>query len=199
SGFIDNELFSNFESLVIQLGVKECLIVENDKCNGYEISKLTSVLNRCEVVITECKKGYYQTKNVEQDLNRLLDGEVPITSMPEFELRHAMGSTACLIKYLSLLDDDMNFGNYTLRQHDLSHYMKLDVSALQALNLMPRMQDGHNKTMSVFGILNNCKTAQGSRLLGQWLKQPLLDIKEIGWPFSVTFIFTIQQLHQLLL
>ena len=57
--------------------------------------------------------------------------------------------------------------------------MRLDASALNALNLMPSPQEGSNKTMSLYGLLNKCKTAQGSRLLVQWLKQPLLNIQEI--------------------
>lgn len=58
--------------------------------------------------------------------------------------------------------------------------MRLDASALTALNLMPGPQDGSQKTMSLYGLLNKCKTAQGSRLLMQWLKQPLLSIEEIS-------------------
>ena len=34
--------------------------------------------------------------------------------------------------------------------------------------------------MSLFGLLNQCRTAQGGRLLAQWLKQPLLDVDAIG-------------------
>jgi DNA mismatch repair protein MSH2 len=80
---------------------------------------------------------------------------------------------------LQILSDETAFGKYTLKHHDLSQYMRLDASALRALNLMPSPHDGASKTMSLFGLLNKCKTAQGSRLLGQWLKQPLLDIDNI--------------------
>jgi DNA mismatch repair protein MSH2 len=56
--------------------------------------------------------------------------------------------------------------------------MKLDASALKALNLMPGPRDG-SKNMSVYGLLNKCKTAVGTRLLAQWLKQPLMSLEEI--------------------
>ena len=77
------------------------------------------------------------------------------------------------------MSDASNFGQYTLYQHNLSAYMRLDASALRALNLMPGPNDGANKTMSLFGLLNKCKTALGTRLLAQWLKQPLLDLTAI--------------------
>jgi len=56
--------------------------------------------------------------------------------------------------------------------------MKLDASALKALNLMPGPRDG-SKNMSLYGLLNKCKTAVGTRLLAQWLKQPLMSLEEI--------------------
>lgn len=56
--------------------------------------------------------------------------------------------------------------------------MKLDAAALKALNLMPGPRDGA-KTMSLYGLLNHCKTPVGSRLLSQWLKQPLMSMEEI--------------------
>jgi DNA mismatch repair protein MSH2 len=77
------------------------------------------------------------------------------------------------------MSDQSNFGQYTLYEHNLLDYMRLDASALRALNLMPGPNDGANKTMSLFGLLNKCKTALGTRLLAQWLKQPLLDLSAI--------------------
>src|SRR3954452_20418767 len=56
--------------------------------------------------------------------------------------------------------------------------MNLDSSSLKALNLMPGARDG-SKTMSLYGLLNHCKTPVGSRLLSQWLKQPLMNKEEI--------------------
>ena len=93
-----------------------------------------------------------------------------------------MSALAGLVSYLSLLSDEGNFGAYRLKQHDLSQYMRLDASAIKALNLMPDPNGlgGSSKTMSIFGLLNRCKTAQGTRLLAQWLKQPLINLHAIG-------------------
>ena len=56
--------------------------------------------------------------------------------------------------------------------------MKLDSAALRALNVFPTQQSSV-KTHSLYGLLNKCKTAQGQRLLQQWLQQPLLDLARI--------------------
>ncbi|KAK8137885.1 DNA mismatch repair protein [Apiospora sp. TS-2023a] len=180
SEFLDNDLYSNFEALLIQLGVKECLIQidKAEKDRDPELAKLRQIIDNCGVAIAERPAGDFGTKDIEQDLSRLLKDERSTTLLPQTELKLAMGSSAALIKYLSVLQDPSNFGQYQLYQHDLSHFMKLDAAALKALNLMPGARDGA-KTMSVFGLLNHCRTPVGSRLLAQWLKQPLMNRDEI--------------------
>ncbi|KAI9723723.1 MAG: MutS-like protein [Candelaria pacifica] len=178
SEFLDNDLYSNFESLLIQLGVKECLMQVDSQKKDAELAKLRAIADNCGISVSERSSGDFGTKDIEQDLSRLLKDERAAGTLPQTDLKLAMGSAAALIKYLGVLSDPSNFGQYQLYQHDLSQYMKLDASALKALNLMPGPRDG-SKNMSLYGLLNHCKTPVGSRLLAQWLKQPLMSLDEI--------------------
>jgi DNA mismatch repair protein MSH2 len=91
-----------------------------------------------------------------------------------------MSALNALLIYLSLPSDPSLIGQLRLYRHDLSQYMKLDASAVKALNLVPGPNElGGNKNMSLYGLLNRCKTAQGKRLLERWLKQPLVNLHEI--------------------
>lgn len=178
SEFIDNDLYSNFESLLIQLGVKECIIQAEKSEKDVEQKKIKAVIEKCGISLSERPNSDFSTKDIEQDLSRLLKDENFVGTLPQSDLKYAMGSAAALIKYLGIMQDSSNFGQYRLYQHDLCQYMKLDASALKALNLMPGPRDG-SKTMSLYGLLNHCKTPVGSRLLAQWLKQPLMSKEEI--------------------
>lgn len=178
SEFLDNDLYSNLESLLIQLGVKECLIQNEGQKKDSELAKIRAIAENCGIAIAERSGGDFGAKDIEQDLTRLLRDERAAGTLPQMDLKLAMSSAAALIKYLGLLSDPSNFGQYQLYQHDLSQYMKLDASALKALNLMPGPRDG-SKNMNLYGLLNHCKTPVGSRLLAQWLKQPLMSLEEI--------------------
>jgi DNA mismatch repair protein MSH2 len=168
------------QSLLIQLGAKECLLPADDKNVDFNLVKLKEVIERCDCVITPIKRGDFTPKSIEQDLNRLLNEASAGDNLSDFNLKAAMGSMQALLVYLNLLNDNVNFGAFTLRTHDLSQFLRLDRSALRALSVFPEPgQSGVNKNASLFGLLNKCKTAQGQRLLGQWLKQPLVNAKEI--------------------
>jgi len=165
-------------------------------------------------------QGEFRSKNVAEDLPRLLQPISPsstvdssiairkrafricphtwplICPIAQLSLPVAPAALSALIQYLQLLADDSNYGTYKLRTHDLSQYMKLDASALKALNLTEntassvcgiliwvrrlRLEKGSaTKDTTLLGLLNKCKTSQGTRLLGAWLKQPLVNLHEI--------------------
>ncbi|KAJ7089358.1 muts domain V-domain-containing protein [Mycena belliarum] len=194
--FVDNDLFSNLESLIIQLSVKEAIIptgtVSGTTERDIDLNKLKTVLERCGVVITERKPSEFSAKNIADDVPRLLSAKAtealgastsadPSMIIPQLSLPTAPAALAALITYLGLLGDPSNHNAYSLKTHDLDQYMKLDASALRALNLVeaPGNAGTTTRNTTLLGLLNKCKTAQGTRLLGTWLKQPLVNLHEI--------------------
>lgn len=188
--FVDNDAFSNIETLAIQLGIKEAIVPTGTASGAtdrdFDLKKLKDVLDRCGIVITERKPSEFVAKTVEDDLTRLLAPPTTgagtaegSTVIPQLNLPTAPSAVAALITYLSLLSDSSNHGAWTIRTHDLGQYMRLDASALRALNLMDSGNTSGAKNTTLLGLLNKCKTAQGTRMLGSWLKQPLVNLHEI--------------------
>lgn len=173
--FDDSESLDNLEVLLVQVSVKECILSEE---KSIICERVTKILKRCGIVITYSRKQEFSTRDLEQDANRLLPDNVNISTLPEYDLKVSMSSLGALIKYLGILSDETNHHKYSLKQYDFGHFMRLDSSAIKALNLMPETKGA--KTTSLFGVLNRCKTVQGSRLLERWLRQPLLNVEEIA-------------------
>lgn len=176
--FIDNDLYSNLESVLIQLNVKECLLaglLEETLSKDRSLTKLIQVINRCDVAISEVKPSVYSTKDVDQDLEKILteDAFLTLTTSEVQSKVLSLGCAAALINYLNILNDESNYGSFHLQPYQLDNYMKLDLSAFKAMSLFPSVRDQGIKNSSIFGILNHCKSAEGARLLSQWIKQPL--------------------------
>jgi DNA mismatch repair protein MSH2 len=89
-----------------------------------------------------------------------------------------MQALAAAIKYLELLSTDRNFNSFEMSLYDIHQYMKLDVGAAKALNV--EACPGDSRTAYLQGVLNQCRTPQGRRLLNQWIKQPLINLQHIG-------------------
>lgn len=177
--FLDDSHFTNVESSLVALGCKECLLpIESGKSS--ECRPLLDALSRCGVMLTERKKSEFKTRDLVQDLGRLVKGSIePVRDLISgFEF--APGSLGALLSYAELLADESNYGSYSIRRYNLDSYMRLDSAAVRALNVMESKTDA-NKNFSLFGLLNRtCTAGMGKRLLHMWLKQPLLDVNEIN-------------------
>ncbi|XP_030532305.1 DNA mismatch repair protein MSH2 isoform X2 [Rhodamnia argentea] len=177
--FIDDSHFTNLESALVALGCKECLLpMEGNKSN--ENKALRDALTRCGVMSTERKKTEFKTRDLVEDLGRLVKGPVqPVRDLiGSFE--YAPGSLGALLSYSELLADGSNYGNYSIRKYSLDCYMRLDSAAMRALNVLESKTDA-NKNFSLFGLMNRtCTAGMGRRLLHRWLKQPLLDVGQIN-------------------
>lgn len=110
SEFLDNDLYSNFESLLIQLGVKECIIQADKQEKDVELMKLKTIIDSCGIAISEKPITDFGTKDIEQDLARILKDDTATGTLPQMDMKLAMGSAAALIKYLGVLQDPSSFG-----------------------------------------------------------------------------------------
>ena len=171
--FQDNSLLTTLESALIQLGVRELLIPQN----GEIYKKVKQIAGASQLVLQSLKIGEFfsceDSKVMEEDLSRLI-GEDRIRMA---ELTVPLTKTMrCLFVYLNLLGIDSNIGAFKLVNHNLKDFARLDEAALTSLNIFPKNSSPSNcNSFSLFGLLDHCKTAAGSRTLNQWLRQPLTN------------------------
>lgn len=195
SQFDDNDLFSNLETLLLQLAVKEVVVPANYEptSGNADIQKLFQVIDKIgNILITQVKASFFTTKDIDQDLNKLIvaDNHKPGDQQENIELilvskginssefQLSLSGANALINYLGLLNEDSReSASFTIDQYNLTSYMKLDLSTMKALNIFPQSTTSNSKSVSsIFELLNKCKTMAGSRLLSQWLKQPLTNL-----------------------
>ncbi|KAL6861281.1 hypothetical protein ACP4OV_016981 [Aristida adscensionis] len=194
--FPEDAQFTNVESALVALGCKECLIPADCE-KSIDLHPLQDAISKCNVLLTERKKTDFKSRDLVQDLGRIIRGSIePVRDLLS-QFDYALGSLAALLSYVELLADDTNHASYTIEKYNLEYYMRLDSAAVRALNIAEGKTDT-NKYFSLFGLMNRtCTVGMGKRLLNRWLKQPLLDVNEINNRLDMVQAFVEDpELHQ---
>ncbi|KAK3140399.1 hypothetical protein QOZ80_5AG0400350 [Eleusine coracana subsp. coracana] len=194
--FPEDSRFTNVESALVALGCKECLLPADCE-KSIDLQPLQDAISNCNILLTERKKSDFKSRDLVQDLGRIIRGSVePVRDLIS-QFDYALGALGALLSYAELLADDTNYGNYTIEKYNLDRYMRLDSAAVRALNIAEGKTDV-NKNFSLFGLMNRtCTVGMGKRLLNRWLKQPLLDVNEINNRLDMVQAFVEDpELHQ---
>ncbi|KTW27744.1 hypothetical protein T552_02183 [Pneumocystis carinii B80] len=175
SEFVDNELYNNYEFLLIQLNIKEVLMCFSEKEN-LELSKIKNIAKDLDIKIKEMSPKDFKIKNIEHELEGILQVN-SLKMLSHIDNEICKDSISAIIKHLLTTCELMESEKFEIYKYNLSQYMKLDIPALKTLSLFPNANSESNA--SLYNLLNRCKTPIGSRLLAQWIKQPLMDQNEI--------------------
>jgi len=196
--FEDNDYLSYLESLIIQLNneankeTKFQVLINMPNDESYN-SRITDILSQCEVEFTVGNKKDFTTKDAELMLSSLLSNSIQYYD-EEISKDLSLGALRSAINFTDIHSNRANHGKYTLSTYSMNDYLRLDVAAMNALNLFPQNlsyanQLGSNEMTSIYQLFNKTKTSIGSRLIRKWLKQPVRDESEINRRLDIVEFF----------
>lgn len=105
-----------------------------------------------------------------------------VNSLDSFGLssvKTAWGAAAAILDYLKETQKTSLDHINQIRPYHTSQFMFIDASTRRNLELVQTIRDKSYKG-SLLWVLDKTKTSMGSRLLRQWVLQPLLDVEKIN-------------------
>lgn len=184
SDIADTHQYAALESICVATNARELLI--GDDVPEFEREKIGPVAQRCNVAVTVRRKKLFDATNVLQSVARLCGAQLQFDQM--LDGKQCAGAMAALIEYCGLENDPGLEGHVRMAPLSFAASMQLDSGVMRALNILPFPGDGGKKA-SLFGLLNRCKNVMGSRLLRQWLSQPLQSVDDINTRLDLVDMF----------
>lgn len=113
--------------------------------------------------------------------------------LSESEMDLGLAALSAAIENMPSLHVSGTENKFSLKKYTLGQYLRLDVAALKSLNVFPQQSGVENgvsgQAGSLFGLLNQCKTQIGARLLKKWLKQPTTNRSDIELRHEIVQFF----------
>lgn len=85
-----------------------------------------------------------------------------------------------ILKYIHSQYPELKFKLSFPQPKKFDNYMKIDYGSRDSLELFRPLRNYESKADTLFSILKNTVTDQGTRLLKEWIDEPLLDIDKIN-------------------
>lgn len=201
--FKDNDRFAELNNVLSNLRPSRVFVPElaGDAANLARNKKFRSALvvlgdadaeSDCKIVSVASKYFRSDPDTVKSDLKIFLGTDTMMHHHTVLDLPLAISSVGCLLQQMRMRTGlrEADHGAYELKRCDLTAYMRLDRSAVQALNLFPTAQDRGVKFTNVLDVLDHTVTSgMGTRLMRRWLRQPLMSRNQIRARQSMVDLF----------
>lgn len=168
--FLDNEHLSSLESFVLQMNDSNSenkfkVYINMPKFNQDPLlnEKVKDLMSMCQVEFFETKDTQNGAKDFEKNpevvmnnIRSLVKKDV-LFMTGESEMHLALGCLNACVNQLKLMSQGVK--DFDIEIYTLSQYLRLDVAAINALNVFPQNNEVvAGSAGSLFGLLNNCKT-----------------------------------------
>lgn len=171
SSFTDSYQLLNLETLLAQCSVREVTLGRGAGVTDEDVGTIQQVCKRSGSSLKIEPLASFSASAAQNILPGLLRGDANLLQLSDFPeclkcvgiLVHGLVASRC-------------FQLLYLQPQSL---MRLDNASIEGLNIVASNESRSKLPISIFGWLNQCSTAMGSRVLRQWLLQPSTDLGEI--------------------
>jgi len=128
--------------------------------------------------VTTVDNSDFDFINAEKNIKEIFNVEsLEGFGYPNYKL--ALCAAGALLSYVKSAQKNNMSKFDTIRPYSIENYMELDYNAQRGLELTTTIRENSYKG-SLLNAINKTCTPMGTRLLRNWLKQPLLDTTEIS-------------------
>lgn len=202
--FSDTEHFSNLEKCLTSLIPRDCIVLPSSSKSGQpsqgkerveaKMNQLDTALKRANVTKVPFKDENFidDVGHAYEEVNWLVQDKCKGVHVSDVQLR----CLSVLIKHLQLSNDPVYEKRFQLVDYKSAGFMYLDMAAVRALELFTVSYDedgGVGESSTLYELMNKCRTPQGQRLLRDWMRRPLFDMRRIKERLDVVEALQVDQ------
>ncbi len=159
----------------LRISPSEVLFPESSKNAPFFLPILNALSDRSITFLSDAAFDYGRGRQ------RLID-QFNTLSLEGFGCEHLRAGTraaGALVYYIKKTQKQKIEHLSAIESYSLSNYLMIDDISFRNLEILKNIRTG-SKQGTLLGIMDQTKTAMGGRLLKQWIRYPLMDVREIS-------------------
>lgn len=184
----DDEQLSELESLLVRFQPSSVVYAIQKECLG--LKRLRDILDANNGWTSE-EIGFPKSNMVEdfEDIISPLLRRPSSSYSKELEDELVRQSMLNLVRHFQLVQSKENNSQCEIKFLVTNSFMRMDSACVHSLRIFPSKGESNKSPTNIFGMLNKTRTKVGARRLEQWLRQPLIDEKQITLRQNVVEFF----------